>query len=87
MPTTIYDFVITLGDYEDIYDVGVILYSIYWLQFSCNFFIYAARNKTFRQAYVFFIKEVRIHTYVHESVSDYVLQKILLDSIIFLQKP
>ena len=33
-------------------------FCIYWLQYSLNFFIYAARSEQYRRAYLFFLKEV-----------------------------
>ena len=33
-------------------------FCVYWLQYSLNFFIYAARSEQYRRAYLFFLKEV-----------------------------
>ena len=34
------------------------LFCVYWLQYSLNFFLYAARIEQYRKAYLFFLKEV-----------------------------
>ena len=34
------------------------LFCIYWLQYSLNFFIYAARSEQYRKAYWYFLRKV-----------------------------
>ena len=34
------------------------LFCLYWVQYSFNFFIYAARSEQYRKAYVYFLKKV-----------------------------
>jgi hypothetical protein len=34
------------------------LHSFYWMQYSFNVFVYAARNKQYREAYILFLREV-----------------------------
>ena len=40
------------------YYIYFISYCLYWSQYSLNFFIYAARNKQYRRAYIYFLKKV-----------------------------
>ena len=44
--------------YEDSPYIGSPIYALYWLQYSLNFFIYAARNEQYRQAYMLYLKWV-----------------------------
>ena len=37
------------------------LFCIYWLQYSLNFFIYAARSEQYRKAYWYFLRKVIQH--------------------------
>ena len=61
-PVTISDVIHDLKLYDDEStlhsDFHLIIINIYWLQFSCNFFIYAARSEQFRMAYLYFLKNV-----------------------------
>ena len=34
------------------------LFCVYWLQYSLNFFIYAARSEQYRKAYWYFLRKV-----------------------------
>lgn len=36
------------------------LFCLYWLQYSLNFFIYAARSEQYRKAYVYFLWKVKV---------------------------
>ena len=40
--------------------IDLILYCMYWGHYAINFFIYVVRIQTYRSAYYFFLKEVRI---------------------------
>ena len=40
--------------------IDLILYCIYWGHYAINFFIYVVRIQTYRSAYYFFLKGVRI---------------------------
>ena len=61
-PVTISDVIHDLKLYDDEStlhsDLHLVIINIYWLQFSCNFFIYAARSEQFRMAYLYFLKNV-----------------------------
>ena len=64
-PVTISDVIHDLKLYDDEStlhsDLHLVIINIYWLQFSCNFFIYAARSEQFRMAYLYFLKNVSWH--------------------------
>ena len=71
-PVTISDVIHDLKLYDDESslhsDFHLIIINIYWLQFSCNFFIYAARSEQFRMAYLYFLKNVSSHKYIKERI-------------------
>ena len=56
MPITIADCLLLFGIYNETWYWAI--YCLYWLHYSVNFYVYAGSNVQFRQAYVFFLKEV-----------------------------
>ena len=41
--------------------IHLALFCVYWLQYSLNFFIYAARSEQYRKAYWYFLRKVSIN--------------------------
>ena len=55
MPLTIFNLVDSRVTHGSAY---LALYCIYWTQYSFNFFVYAARNKPYRKAYIYALVQV-----------------------------
>ena len=58
MPMVLHVIFVDLELYEDSPYIGSPIYALYWLQYSLNFFIYAARSDQYRKAYLFFLNKV-----------------------------
>ena len=47
--------------------VDLIIYCLYWGHYAINSFIYVVRIQTYRSAYYFFLKEVKILNIIHDN--------------------
>ena len=58
IPNVVNDILVDLEILEGSSFIEVPIDCLYWLQYSLNFFIYAARSDQYRKAYIFFLQRI-----------------------------
>ena len=56
MPMALVNMIDVEGEYPHVH---LALFCLYWLQYSLNFFVYAARSEQYRKAYSYFLNRVK----------------------------